>query len=157
MCVCKVKNNLQPSCLEFITILTDTTSGGGGRGRWAALSRSGHFVIPLQSDADMFKCRRLTLLYIIVPDDAGGRRRDCASASLSWMNCDVTDEMLKLCFCKKPGVMCKNTKGLTHSLLPDLWINLHISDLFSGSIKSGAVLIGGREKESPNRSWRTGR
>lgn len=28
--VCKVKNNLQRFCLEFITILTDTTSRGGG-------------------------------------------------------------------------------------------------------------------------------
>lgn len=48
VCVCKVKNNLQRFCLEFITILTDTTSGGGERGRWAALSRSGQFVISLQ-------------------------------------------------------------------------------------------------------------
>lgn len=46
---------------------------------------------------------------------------------------------VQLCvFCKKPS---KNTR-LTHSLLPDLWINPHISDLFSGSNKSSAVLIG---------------
>lgn len=84
VCVCKVKNNLQRFCLEFITILTDTTSGGGERGRWAALSRSGQFVISLQQDSDMFKRSRLTLLYIIVPNDAGGRRRDCGSRCCVW-------------------------------------------------------------------------